>query len=300
MTTAPPPPLRLIGLRRRVADLDRAVDFYCGALGFFRDAPAPPPPPGKRPTQIPPKAERGMRLRLGDELLELVAPPASADRASVPPDTRAPVAIQDPGFRHLAIVVSDMDLAFARLQAFAPRAISLGGPVRLPQEAGGVLAFKFRDPDGHPLELIQFPDGAGPTRWHAAAAREGAGPTLGIDHCAITVADVARSVAWHADNLGWTVVARHVNDGPGQDALDGVPGTVVDVVTLSTTMPGTPHLELLGYRHPAVGPRTDAPGSDGGSRLLLDASGESAPGKRSGGRWTELVDPDGHVTLLRR
>lgn len=38
---------------------------------------------------------------------------------------------------------------------------------RLPESSGGVTAFKFRDPDGHPLELLAFPDGKVPSRWGA-------------------------------------------------------------------------------------------------------------------------------------
>ena len=41
-----------------------------------------------------------------------------------------------------------------RLSRFPFTTISRNGPEALP---GGVVAFKFRGPDGHPLELIQFP-----------------------------------------------------------------------------------------------------------------------------------------------
>ncbi len=39
------------------------------------------------------------------------------------------------------------------------------GPERLPARSGGVSAFKFRDPDGHPLELLAFPPEAVPPIW---------------------------------------------------------------------------------------------------------------------------------------
>jgi catechol 2,3-dioxygenase-like lactoylglutathione lyase family enzyme len=57
-------------------------------------------------------------------------------------------------FQHLALVVSDIAEAHARLRDIAP--ITVDGPQRLPASSGGVLAFKFRDPDGHPFELVQF------------------------------------------------------------------------------------------------------------------------------------------------
>ena len=64
-------------------------------------------------------------------------------------------------FQHLAIVVSDMDAAYAHLGlAEGWQAISDNGPQQLPLSNGGVRAFKFRDPDGHPLELIWFPSSA--------------------------------------------------------------------------------------------------------------------------------------------
>ena len=34
--------------------------------------------------------------------------------------------------------------------------ITVGGPIRLPCASGGARAFKFRDEDGHPLELLEF------------------------------------------------------------------------------------------------------------------------------------------------
>ena len=36
--------------------------------------------------------------------------------------------------------------------------------------ASGIRAVYFRDPDGHPLELIQFPPGKGDPRWQISAS----------------------------------------------------------------------------------------------------------------------------------
>lgn len=57
-------------------------------------------------------------------------------------------------FQHLALVVDDTRPADARLRDVAP--ISVAGPQHLPPRSGDVRAFKFRDPGGHPLELLQF------------------------------------------------------------------------------------------------------------------------------------------------
>ena len=101
----------------------------------------------------------------------------------------------DNEFQHFAIVVADMDAAYARLcslTGWSP--ISSAGPQRLPDSSGAVEAFKFRDPDGHPLELLSFPAQSTPAHWRD---RQHGHLFLGIDHSAISVADTARSVAFY-------------------------------------------------------------------------------------------------------
>ena len=71
-------------------------------------------------------------------------------------------------FQHMAIVVSDMARAYAHLQAFPIDSISVE-PQTIPPDneaSAGVCAFKFRDPDGHDLELIWFPADKGKEKWH--------------------------------------------------------------------------------------------------------------------------------------
>ena len=85
-----------------------------------------------------------------------------------------------------------MDAAYARLRQQQGRA-RLAGPQRLPDwnpNAGGIRAFYFRDPDGHPLEILQFPPDKGDAKWHAPSRRL----FLGIDHTAIVVADTEASL----------------------------------------------------------------------------------------------------------
>ena len=60
------------------------------------------------------------------------------------------------------------------------------GPQRLPdwnKNAGGIKAFYFKDPDEHPVEILQFPEGKGDPKWQRASDRL----FLGIDHTAIVV-----------------------------------------------------------------------------------------------------------------
>ena len=92
-------------------------------------------------------------LRLGRERIELLEFTDAAGRP-YPPDSTS----TDLWFQHMSIIVTDMTRAYQRVMAnprFRP--ISRDGPVRLPDSSGGVTAFKFRDRDGHPLELLAFP-----------------------------------------------------------------------------------------------------------------------------------------------
>ena len=177
-------------------------------------------------------------LQLGDttiELLQFDYPGRSYPRDLLPYDTR---------FQHLAIAVTDMRLAMERLSQTAGwAAISTDGPQKLPESAGGVTAFKFRDPDGHPLEFLQFPNGNMPAHWLSRAAT---GVYIGIDHSAIGVAEVDRSVQFYGA-LGLRISMRSLNQGLEQQRLDGISDPLVDVVGLAPSTP-TPHVELLHYR----------------------------------------------------
>ena len=175
-------------------------------------------------------------LRLGEGTVELLAfdPPGR-------PYPRGGTST-DLAFQHFAMIVSDMDAAYARLRAvgrFTP--ISVDGPVTLPPSSGSVSAFKFRDADGHPLELLAFPPGEAPPAW-----RDVDGLVLGIDHSAISVADTARSAAFFEGAFGLTLGSRTENRGVEQARMDAVPEASV---TVSGLMPrhAPPHLELLGY-----------------------------------------------------
>ena len=294
--------LAFAGFRRSVADLNRAIDFYGEALGFACEG-------GNSSNGGNGGAPRCARLRLGDESIEL------CERAGAEPlgAARQDAGVASTGFQHVAIVTSDMDAAMARLRRFAPVAISSGDAVRLPASAGGVTAYKFRDPDGHPLELISFPASIGNPKWQRLQPDP---PTLGIDHSAISVGNVERSLAFYTSVLGFSLTSRQVNSGTEQDRLDGVGDVVVDVLGLTPAGMGTPHLELLGYRQPVpqLCSRRVTMEQDPSDRLAwrvqgLDAivarlasmprlnAGGPACMKLGAGEWL-LRDPDGHLMLL--
>lgn len=211
------------------------------------------------------------RLRLGNETVQV----HRADGAPYPADLPS----NDARFQHFAVIVSDMDAAYKRLlsvEGWTP--ISTRGPERLPEASGGVGAFKFRSPEGHPLELLQFPAGEAPAPWDSRP-----GLHLGIDHSAIGVADTETSIGFY-EGLGFSVAARQTNRGAEQGRLDGLGGEpVVEVTALNPPGGAPPHLELLCYRRPAPirsGPAE--PGDVAATRLALSGLAEDA------------ADPDGH------
>ena len=241
----PAPITRIIRISRNVVQLDRSTAFYQDRLGFLPIGPA-------FIMERALAAELGFgardinvqRLRLGEEELELVEAGPNA-RPYTSPNTSA-----DLEFQHLAVRCMDIDIAFTRLYredsvSVLPTTISRGSdggpaPIRLPDGSGGVTAFKFRDPDGHPLELLQ------------PAGDENARSTVraGVDHTAISVSSAPSSIAFYADSLGLTMNAYQTNSGSEQGLLDALENPIVDVVSLQTTSESSPHLELLAYRRP--------------------------------------------------
>ncbi|TPL75270.1 VOC family protein [Mesorhizobium sp. B2-3-13] len=200
-------------------------------------------------------------------------------------------------FQHFAIVVTDIRQAFQRLSTVAGwTPISRGGPQRLPASSGGVTAYKFRDPDGHPLELLKFP-GAADSRWSTISPDE---CCLGIDHSAITVSDTHVSVAYY-ENLGLSVSACTFNHGPAQESLDDVQGAEVDVIALTPVSPA-PHLELLCYRKPHQGPLADPAfrrkANDIASTRLVYEIGRPWSAADNDVRMRAMRDPDDHAYVI--
>ncbi len=298
-----------------VSDVPRARAFYRDVIGFAAageiiDADASVARLAGGAARM-----RSARMKLGAQEIELLSfdPPGRA----YPRDSTA----ADLWFQHIAVVAPDIAAAYQRVQGHGS-AITDGGPQRLPAAAGGVSAFKFRDPDGHPLELIQFPPGIGAPQWHErSASRPESHYTIGYDHSAISVADVERSVAFYTQVLGLHEASRQRNRSIEQDRLDGMHDVVVDVVALEPREVATPHLELLGYRNPrgraaSAGSRPDELACD---RLVFEAANFDALVERieragvavirsgsvsmrdeypDGPRAALVRDPDDHLLML--
>ncbi len=235
---------RIVRFNRVVPDLHRAEAFYRDALGF-RTIPLEPMDlltleavgPGR-------PAADAIAMRLGQETLALVRFETPGLR--YPPDSRS----NDLWFQHLAVVVGDMDAAYAHLACQSGwQPIGNGGPQQLPPSVGGVRAFKFRDPFGHPLELIWFPPGQGRPVWHES--HDGA-LFLGIDHSALSIRSTFESQTFYR-SLGLRVSSRSFNHGAEQANLDGLNEARVRVTGLRPESDGGPGLELLEYQPPGRG-----------------------------------------------
>ncbi len=241
--SGPDPVVRVDSVALTVSDMGRALDFYTGVLGFVKTDDRELSGAGlAQVLGVPGARVRAVRLALGTEHLELLEFIGAPGR-SLPPDSRS----NDRWFQHVAIVVRDMDSAYARLQQSGVRPASVA-PQRLPDwnpNAGGIRAFYFKDPDEHILEVIQFPPGKGLPRWQAPSSAL----FLGIDHTAIVVSDTPGALRYYRDRLGLHVVGSSENYGIEQERLNNVTGAHLRITSLrGASGPGVEFLEYLAPR----------------------------------------------------
>lgn len=231
-----------------VSDLDRVGEFYTDVLHFRKIS-------EKEVwgrefellTGVFGARARTARYRLGEEIIELTEYLTPGGRP-VPVDSRS----NDRWFQHIAIIVSDMDKAYAELRKHKVRHASTG-PQKLPDyipNAAGIRAFYFKDPDGHVLEVLEFPSDKGDPKWRR---RAGTGELfLGIDHTAIVVGDTDTSLGFYREALGLQVAGNSENYGPEQERLNNVFGARLLITGLRTQEPGIA-VEFLEYLAPSDG-----------------------------------------------
>ncbi len=255
----------LLRVARNVSNLAQMQSFYMQALGFTPLGPAAQNPALANLLGV--GGVVSLHLGLGAQQLELTQ--CSPPGAPYPPAAQS----NDIFFQHIAIITQDITEAFRRAMRAGAVPISTGGPQRLPASSGGVTAWKFRDPEGHPLEFLQFSTG---TKSSAT----------GYDHSAICVVDAGCSVAFYT-KLGLQARHQQLNQGAEQDGLDGLAQVRVEVVAMAPP-DAPPHVELLAYHEP--GARTQLrPNDIAADRLVFG---------RTDGLHRLAQDPDGHFLLL--
>jgi catechol 2,3-dioxygenase-like lactoylglutathione lyase family enzyme len=237
--------LAMIGFT--VADVDRETTFFTRVLSFekvsdFRLI-------GGEYDKMEGIFNANMRivhLKLGDQIVELTQ--------YISPPTGRPIPVpsysNDEWFEHMAIVVRDMDAAYKILQENNVQQIS-ANPITIPESnpgAAGIKAVKFRDPEGHDLELIYFPAGKADPAWQKPTSRL----FLGLSHTAMTVDSTEKGVAFYRDLLGFDVGGVTFNTGVTQEVLDDL---FNDTCLVTPMMPISqpPHIEFLDYKTPPGG-----------------------------------------------
>jgi catechol 2,3-dioxygenase-like lactoylglutathione lyase family enzyme len=297
-----------------VADMERSLAFYTNVLSFEPVSDVEVAGDAYEHLQgVFGLRLRVARLRLGDETI-LLSQYLTPKGRPIPVDARS----NDRWFQHIAIIVSDMDRAYQWLRHHQVEHVS-PSPQRLPDwnpKAGGIQAFYFKDPDGHALEILQFPSGKGDPKWRQPSDKI----FLGIDHTAIVVGDTAASLRFYRDVLGLEVAGESKNYGIEQERLNNVFGAHLRITTLRAAAgPGIEFLEYLTPRDGRPTP-TDARANDlthwqttlatrglgdlaqrlqTGGYAWISSGVISMPNRQLGFAKGALVrDPDGHAMQL--
>ncbi len=228
-----------------VANLEKSVEFYSQVLSFrvTKDIEVW----GEDWEKL--QGIFGLRMRivqmqLGDEIISLMEY-LTVEGRPLPRDSGS----NDRIFQHIAIVVKDMDRAYEHLRQFRVRHSSTS-PQQLPEwnkKLGGVKAFYFKDPDGHNLELIQFPPNKADAKWLQTTDKL----FLGIDHSAIVVKDAQASFSLYGDRLGLKLMLQAENYGTEYEHISGIFGARVQVNSMKP--PLGIGFELLEYIAPTNG-----------------------------------------------
>ena len=234
--------VRYVGMT--VSDLQRSVEFYQQVLSFKK----------VRETEVWGEDwERlqglfGLRMRvvlmqLGEEQIALMEYLTTSGRP-IPVDSRS----YDRWFQHIAIAVKDIDKAYQQLRQYGVRQTS-NAPQQLPEwnkKLGGVKAFYFKDPDGHNLELIEFPERLAADKWLKSEEL-----FMGIDHSAVVVKDAEASFPLYRHCLNFELQLQAHNYGTEFEHICGTHGAKVQVNSMSP--PKGIGFELLQYIAPATG-----------------------------------------------
>jgi catechol 2,3-dioxygenase-like lactoylglutathione lyase family enzyme len=185
-------------------------------------------------------------LKIGNELVELQSFKGKTIKpAPIPEDSKS----NDLWFQHIAVVVPNMQKGFDAIHqkmavyvSTAPQTL----PAYLPA-AAGISAFYFRDPDGHNIEIINFPAGKGNPKWQADTSAT----FTGIDHTAIGVSNTDAQYKFYKDILGMNIGGHSENYGTEQEHLNQVFGARLWITGMQA--PKGFGIEFLQYLAPPGG-----------------------------------------------
>jgi len=235
-----------------VADLDKSLEFYRGALGLdvTVNQPFSPSPAIMKLGDTPGAQSRYVALKvpgsdLGIELIEY----KDIDRRPQHPK------FVDPGAANMALRVRDINTIYEKLQKLGTTILTKGGkPVSI-ANGGGAYLF-VQDPDGFVVELSQGTPPATSTVPATSNVFGGAFET--------TVADSATSVKFYTGLLGLTMpLGAAFNDNQLMADTAGAPGA--SFRQSGATIPGTSaRLTLIEFKNIARTPlkgRTQDPGT---------------------------------------
>ncbi|WP_298224247.1 VOC family protein [Acidocella sp.] len=247
--------MTILRIARNVSNLDHLTTFYA-ALGFQPLSPAQDNAALAAMLGVANAKSTCLTLGLCEIELTQTDPPGAPYPSHADASSRL--------FQHIAMLTPDIVAAASRALAAGAAAISVGGPVQLPADSGGAVAWKFRDPDLHPIEFLQHRD------------------QIGYDHSGIVVVDSKISAEFYR-RLGLHKVYDQTNMGPEQARLDGLEGAAPHITTLRAA--SGPGLELLNYgsTHTSAFSFASAPADIAADRLVI-----------AGVRPGLLRDPDGH------
>lgn len=226
-----------------VSDVDRSIEFFSKVLSFEKVSDVEVAGSEYEHLQgVFGLRMRVVRMKLGEEFIELTEYLTPRGRP-IPVDSRS----NDRWFQHVAIITNDMDRAYEWLRKNKVQHASTG-PQRLPETikpAAGIRAFYFKDPDGHTLEVLQFPGDKGAQKWRQSSDKL----FLGVDHTAIVVSDTDASLRFYRDALGMKVAGESENFGTEQEHLNNVFGARLRITALrADSGPGIEFLEYLAPR----------------------------------------------------
>ncbi|MEM7552594.1 MAG: VOC family protein [Cyanobacteria bacterium P01_A01_bin.84] len=231
-----------------VSNLEKSVPFYANLLDFNVNASYELKGEAFRNLYGIDNVKTTARvvlLSLGNEKVELIEFIDEDRKLRIPEDSKS----NDGWFQHMAIVVSNMEEAYKKLLENGVEHVSTR-PQTLPEyisAAAGIKAFYFKDPDGHNLEIIFFPQGKGNPKWQGQTEKL----FLGIDHTAIGIGKTSIAMPLYRDILEMNLTGSSNNFGYEQEHLNQVFGA--NLVISGLTAKRGISIEFLDYIAPPGG-----------------------------------------------